>query len=77
MYEVDPKSPNYFCITNICYCCSSCHFTVYCSCCPMGCAKHAQGCICKETLGKCSCCALCGGEPLPDANRATCTNLQF
>ncbi|XP_039105106.1 metallothionein-1F-like [Hyaena hyaena] len=28
-----------------------------CSHCPMGCAKYAQGCICRETADKCRCCA--------------------
>ncbi|XP_057635325.1 metallothionein-2-like [Chionomys nivalis] len=28
-----------------------------CSCCPVGCAKCSQGCICKEASDKCSCCA--------------------
>uniref|UniRef100_A0A3Q1M6T1 Metallothionein n=1 Tax=Bos taurus TaxID=9913 RepID=A0A3Q1M6T1_BOVIN len=28
-----------------------------CSCCPVGCAKCAQGCICKGASDKCSCCA--------------------
>nr|XP_054104476.1 metallothionein-2 isoform X1 [Callithrix jacchus] len=28
-----------------------------CSCCPVGCAKCAQGCICKGALDKCNCCA--------------------
>ncbi|XP_011816395.1 PREDICTED: metallothionein-2-like isoform X2 [Colobus angolensis palliatus] len=28
-----------------------------CSCYPVGCAKCAQGCICKGALDKCSCCA--------------------
>uniref|UniRef100_A0A8P0PC02 Metallothionein n=2 Tax=Canis lupus TaxID=9612 RepID=A0A8P0PC02_CANLF len=27
------------------------------SCCPMGSAKYAQDCICKEASDKCSCCA--------------------
>uniref|UniRef100_A0A452RTT5 Metallothionein n=1 Tax=Ursus americanus TaxID=9643 RepID=A0A452RTT5_URSAM len=29
----------------------------HCSCCPTGCTKCAQGCICKETLDNCSGCA--------------------
>ncbi|KAG8510075.1 hypothetical protein J0S82_001705, partial [Galemys pyrenaicus] len=28
-----------------------------CSCCPVGCAKCAQGCVCKGASDKCSCCA--------------------
>ncbi|XP_042196333.1 metallothionein-like isoform X1 [Callorhinchus milii] len=29
-----------------------------CSCCPAGCVKCADGCVCKEKTGdKCSCCA--------------------
>uniref|UniRef100_A0A8C0W1C2 Metallothionein n=1 Tax=Castor canadensis TaxID=51338 RepID=A0A8C0W1C2_CASCN len=28
-----------------------------CCSCPLGCAKCAQGCICKEASDKCSCCA--------------------
>ncbi|XP_021568574.1 metallothionein 1H-like protein 1 [Carlito syrichta] len=36
--------------------CTSCKKS-FCSCCPMGCAKCAQGCVCKEALDKCSCCA--------------------
>ncbi|XP_021565066.1 metallothionein-2-like [Carlito syrichta] len=28
-----------------------------CSCCPVGCAKCAQGCVCKESLDKYSFCA--------------------
>ncbi|XP_006871344.1 PREDICTED: metallothionein-2-like [Chrysochloris asiatica] len=28
-----------------------------CSCCPVGCAKCAMGCICKGASDKCSCCA--------------------
>ncbi|XP_064217338.1 metallothionein-1E-like [Aotus nancymaae] len=27
------------------------------SCCRVGCARCAQGCICKGALEKCSCCA--------------------
>uniref|UniRef100_A0A2K6MLP0 Metallothionein n=1 Tax=Rhinopithecus bieti TaxID=61621 RepID=A0A2K6MLP0_RHIBE len=36
--------------------CTSCKKSC-CSCCPVGCAKCAQGCICKGVLEKCSCCA--------------------
>uniref|UniRef100_A0A8C2YPK4 Metallothionein-2 n=1 Tax=Chinchilla lanigera TaxID=34839 RepID=A0A8C2YPK4_CHILA len=28
-----------------------------CSCCPVGCAKCAQGCVCQGASDKCSCCA--------------------
>ncbi|XP_036897574.1 metallothionein-2-like [Sturnira hondurensis] len=28
-----------------------------CTCCPMGCAKCAQGCVCKRASDTCSCCA--------------------
>ncbi|XP_047552455.1 metallothionein-1E-like, partial [Lutra lutra] len=36
--------------------CSSCKRSC-CSCCPVGSAKCAQGCICKGASDKCSCCA--------------------
>uniref|UniRef100_A0A452VGT3 Metallothionein n=1 Tax=Ursus maritimus TaxID=29073 RepID=A0A452VGT3_URSMA len=36
--------------------CTSCKKS-HCSCCPTGCTKCAQGCICKETLDNCSGCA--------------------
>ncbi|XP_025227122.1 metallothionein-1G isoform X2 [Theropithecus gelada] len=36
--------------------CTSCKKSC-CSCCPVGCAKCAQGCICKGASEKCSCCA--------------------
>uniref|UniRef100_A0A8D1RVJ5 Metallothionein n=1 Tax=Sus scrofa TaxID=9823 RepID=A0A8D1RVJ5_PIG len=36
--------------------CTSCKKSC-CSCCPVGCAKCAQGCICKGASDKCSCCA--------------------
>uniref|UniRef100_A0A8C0LG55 Metallothionein n=1 Tax=Canis lupus dingo TaxID=286419 RepID=A0A8C0LG55_CANLU len=48
----------------------------YCFSCPMDSAKCAQDCICKEALDKYSCCASCGGKPVTDVNRPTCTNLQ-
>uniref|UniRef100_A0A8C6GAS1 Metallothionein 1 n=1 Tax=Mus spicilegus TaxID=10103 RepID=A0A8C6GAS1_MUSSI len=28
-----------------------------CSCCPVGCSKCAQGCVCKGAADKCTCCA--------------------
>ncbi|XP_078203012.1 metallothionein-1G-like [Callithrix jacchus] len=41
--------------------CKECKYTSCkkscCSCCPMGCAKCAQGCICKGESEKCICCA--------------------
>ena len=46
-----------------------------CSCCPVGCAKCAQGCVCKGASDKCSCCAWCRAEPALVVNRATMTNL--
>uniref|UniRef100_A0A8C3WFK2 Metallothionein n=1 Tax=Catagonus wagneri TaxID=51154 RepID=A0A8C3WFK2_9CETA len=36
--------------------CTSCKKSC-CSCCPAGCARYAQGCICKGASDKCSCCA--------------------
>ncbi|KAF3824986.1 metallothionein-1-like [Mirounga angustirostris] len=36
--------------------CTSCKKSC-CSRCPAGCAKCAQGCICKGASDKCSCCA--------------------
>ncbi|XP_012883346.1 PREDICTED: metallothionein-1E-like [Dipodomys ordii] len=36
--------------------CTSCKKSC-CSCCPVGCAKCAQGCVCKGATEKCSCCA--------------------
>nr|XP_054095201.1 uncharacterized protein LOC128928678 [Callithrix jacchus] len=47
--------------------CKECTCTSYrkscCSCCLMGCANCAQGCICKEASDKCSCCASCQDSP--------------
>nr|XP_004665846.3 metallothionein-2-like [Jaculus jaculus] len=49
-----------------CTCCGSCTCTeckctsckkTCCTCCPAGCAKGAQGCVCKEASNKCTCCA--------------------
>ncbi|XP_008049800.1 metallothionein-2-like [Carlito syrichta] len=37
--------------------CTSCKKSGCRSCCPVGCAKCAQGCVCKEASDKCSCCA--------------------
>ncbi|XP_021565065.1 metallothionein-2E-like [Carlito syrichta] len=36
--------------------CTSCKKSCY-SCCSVGCTKCAQGCVCKESLDKCSFCA--------------------
>ncbi|XP_008571561.1 PREDICTED: metallothionein-2A-like, partial [Galeopterus variegatus] len=36
--------------------CTSCKKSC-CSCCPVGCAKCAQGCVCKGASDKCTCCA--------------------
>ncbi|XP_070356302.1 metallothionein-2-like [Equus asinus] len=36
--------------------CTSCKKSC-CPCCPVGCARCAQGCICKGASDKCSCCA--------------------
>nr|XP_035138269.1 uncharacterized protein LOC100894925 isoform X2 [Callithrix jacchus] len=36
-----------------------------CSCCPVGCANCAQGCICKGASEKCSRRALCGDSSAP------------
>ncbi|XP_052035788.1 phosphatidylinositol 4-phosphate 5-kinase type-1 alpha isoform X8 [Apodemus sylvaticus] len=36
--------------------CTSCKKSC-CSCCLVGYVKYSQGCICKEALNKCSCCA--------------------
>ncbi|XP_045148615.1 metallothionein-2-like [Echinops telfairi] len=41
--------------------CKGCRCTSYkkscCSCCPVGCAEGAQGCICKGAWDECSCSA--------------------
>uniref|UniRef100_A0A0H2UHT7 Metallothionein n=3 Tax=Rattus norvegicus TaxID=10116 RepID=A0A0H2UHT7_RAT len=36
---------------------SSSFFPGCCSCCPVGCSKCAQGCVCKGASDKCTCCA--------------------
>ncbi|XP_005873619.1 PREDICTED: metallothionein-2-like, partial [Myotis brandtii] len=36
--------------------CTSCKKSC-CTCCPVGCAKCAHGCVCKGASDKCSCCA--------------------
>uniref|UniRef100_A0A8C9HRD9 Metallothionein n=1 Tax=Piliocolobus tephrosceles TaxID=591936 RepID=A0A8C9HRD9_9PRIM len=36
--------------------CTSCKKSC-CFCCPVGCAKCAQGCVCKGASEKCICCA--------------------
>ncbi|XP_055461036.1 metallothionein-1-like [Psammomys obesus] len=36
--------------------CTSCKKS-YCSCCPVGCSKYVQGCVCKGQSDKCTCCA--------------------
>ncbi|XP_062923484.1 keratin-associated protein 5-8-like [Mobula hypostoma] len=35
--------------------CTSCKKSC-CACCPVGCSKCAQGCVCKGQADKCSCC---------------------
>ncbi|CAD7686480.1 unnamed protein product [Nyctereutes procyonoides] len=65
IYICDICDPNCSCSTMQIPCKKTC-----CSCCPVGCAKCAQGCVCKEVSDKCSCCARCGGESDLDVNRA-------
>ncbi|XP_036611399.1 keratin-associated protein 5-9-like [Trichosurus vulpecula] len=61
--------------------CKSCQCTTCkkscCSCCPAGCTKWAQGCVCKAPQTEsCSCCHGCSCLPVP-IDRGICADLTF